>query len=232
VVQATVGTNVSNPEQVTVTFNPVIQRNILMVRIQTSTTSAPTRAQYFSAVNKLPLIYPLPTDPAEAIQYWILPGSEVVTANHDLTTLDGMDDFLDDLEDIQEDSADYKKLYGLVSQFFPLNRTGDSSPSDNLAFGWPLIMESIGHELGHVYGLDHAPCSNPGQAAPDDTDDDFVPANGLVGEVGVDVVGQAAFQPTVGDIMSYCGNQSPPYESEWISAYDWIKLFNRFREGL
>lgn len=224
-VQATVGSNVSNPETVTITFNPVGKLDILMVRVQTSTTSAPTRAQYFAAVNQLPLIYPIPTDPAEAITYWVLPGSEVVVANHDLTTLSGMDDFLDDLEDIQEDTADYKKLYGLVSNSFPLNRTGDSSPSDNVAFGWSFIMESVGHELGHVYGLKHAPCGGP-----DDTDDHFVPSNGQVGEVGVDVVGQATLPPTNGDIMSYCGSTgASPYESEWISAYDWIKLYNTFR---
>ena len=228
VAQATVGSNVSNPELVTVTFTPVGTLDILMVRVQTATTSAPTRAQYFSAVNQLPLIYPIPTDPAVAIRYWFIPGEEVVVANHDLTTQSGMDDFLDDLEDIQEDSADYKKLYGLVSQSFPLNRTGDSRPSDNVAFGWPLIMESVGHELGHVYGLQHAPCGSPGNF-PDDTDDDFVPSNGQVGEVGVDPVGQVAFVPTVGDIMSYCGNLTPPYEGEWISAYHWTKLFNHFR---
>ena len=224
-VQATVGSNVSNPEAVTMTFNPVGKLNILMVRVQTSTTSAPTRAQYFAAVNQLPLIYPIPTDPAEAITYWVLPGSEVVVANHDLTTLNGMDDFLDDLEDIQEDTADYKKLYGLVSDSFPLNRTGDSSPSDNVAFGWSFVMESVGHELGHVYGLQHAPCGGP-----DDTDDDFVPSNGQLGEVGVDVAGQATLPPTNGDIMSYCGSTgASPYENEWISAYDWIKLYNTFR---
>lgn len=222
--QASVGTNVSNPQAVAVTFTPVGQLNILMVRVQTSTTSAPTRGQYFAALNNLPLIYPIPTDPSTAIQYWVLPGSEVVIANHDLTTKSGMDDFLDDLEDIQEDSADYKKLYGLVSNSFPLARTGDSRPDDNVAFGWSLIMESIGHEMGHIYGLKHAPCGGP-----DDTDDNFVPANGKVGEVGVDVVGQVAMQPTAGDIMSYCGNQTPPYEGEWISAYDWTKLFLTFR---
>jgi hypothetical protein len=227
VAEATVGADVSNPELATVTFTPVETLNILMVRVQTSTTSAPTRAQYFSAVNRLTLIYPIPTDPAVAIQYWFIPGEEVVIANHDLTTQSGMDDFLDDLEDIQEDSADYKKLYGLVDQSFPLNRTGDSRPSDNVAFGWPLIMESVGHELGHVYGLKHAPCGGP-----DDTDDDFVPSNGKVGEVGVDVVGQVAFAPTVGDIMSYCGSRSLPYEGEWISAYDWTKLFLTFRGWL
>ena len=222
-VEATVGGDTSNPEAVDVTFTPVGKLNILMVRIQTGTTSPPTRAQYFAAVNKLPLIYPIPTDPGTAIQYWFIAGSEVVFANHDLTNTSGMDDFLDDLEDIQEDSADYKKLYGLVLDP-SLARTGDSRPSDNVAFGLSLIMESIGHELGHVYGLEHAPCGGP-----DDTDDDFVPPSGQVGDVGVDPAGQVAIQPTVGDIMSYCGNQTPPYEGEWISAYDWTKLFNNFR---
>jgi hypothetical protein len=223
-VEATVGTDVSNPQSATVTFTPLGKLNILIVRVQTSSTSAPTRAQYLSALNQLPLIYPIPTDPGQAIQYWFIPGSEVVFANHDLTTQSGMDDFLDDLEDIQEDSADYKKLYGLVSNSFPLNRTGDSRPSDNVAFGWSFIMESVGHELGHIYGLKHAPCGGP-----DDTDDNFVPSNGDVGEVGVDPVGQVAFSPNVGDIMSYCGNRSQPYESEWISAYDWTKLFLAFK---
>ncbi len=175
------------------------------------------------------MIYPIPTDPAVAINYWILPGSEVVTANHDLTTLNGMDDFLGDLEDIQEDSADYKKLYGLVASGFPLNRTGDSRESDNVAFGLPFIMESIGHELGHCFGLEHAPCGTPGNQ-PDDPDDEYVPPGGKIGEVGVDPVGQTAFQPTVGDFMSYCANQSDAtYEGQWISAYQWNNLLDFFK---
>lgn len=229
VVQATVGTNVSNPVNQDVSFTPVGKLNILMVRIQTSPGSAPTQEDYFNAVNRLPLIYPIPTDPAAAINYWILPGSEVVTANHDLTTLNGMDDFLGDLEDIQEDSADYKKLYGLVAKGFPLNRTGDSRESDNVAFGLPFIMESIGHELGHCFGLEHAPCGTPGNQ-PDDPDDEYVPPGGKVGEVGVDPVGQTAFQPTVGDFMSYCANQSDAtYEGQWISAYQWNNLLEVFK---
>jgi hypothetical protein len=232
VAQATAGANVSNPEEVAAEFFPIPQLQIVMVRVQTAISSAPTRAQYFTAVNKLPLIYPIPTDPAVAIQYWIVSGSEQVFANHDLTTQGGMDDFLDDLEDIQEDTDDdNKKLYGLLDPAANPNRTGDSRPSDNIGFGLPLIMESVGHELGHVYGLDHAPCGTPGNF-PDNTDDNFVPASGKVGEVGVDVAGQVAFPATVGDIMSYCGNLTPPYEGEWISAYDWDKLFIRFYLGI
>ena len=232
VAQATAGADVSNPEQVGVEFFPIPQLQIVMVRVQTKISSAPTRAQYFAAVNKLPMIYPIPTDPGTAIQYWTVSGSEQVFANHDLTTTDGMDDFLDDLEDIQEDTDDdNKKLYGLLDPSANPSRTGDSRPGDNVAFGLPLIMEAVGHELGHVYGLDHAPCGTPGNF-PDNTDDNFVPPTGKVGEVGVDVAGQVAFPATVGDIMSYCGNLTPPYEGEWISAYDWDKLFIRFYLGI
>jgi hypothetical protein len=224
VAQATVGSNVSNPQAATMTFSPVGQLNILIVRVQTATTSAPTRAQYLKALNRLPLIYPIPTDPAVSIQYW-LPGSEVVVCTQDLTTQDGMDDFLDDLEDIQEDSPDYKKLYGLVDNNAPMKRVGNSSDYDNVAFGYSFIMESIGHELGHLYDLDHAPCGNPDSPV----DDDFVPANGRIGEVGVDTVRQVAILPASGDIMSYCANRALPYENEWISAYHWTKLFMTFR---
>ncbi len=220
-VEATVNGDVSNPEAATVTFNPVGKLNILMVRVQTSTTSAPTREQYFAAVNTLPVIYPIPTDPGEAIQYWIIPGSEVVTANHDLTTDDGMDDFLDDLEDIQEDGEDYQKLWGLVSDSFPLKNPGTSRRHDNVAFGFSNVL-NIGHELGHLYGLDHAPCGGP-----DEPDGDFVPSSGLVGEVSVDAAAQLAFPPTMGDMMSYCGAIAEG--GRGMSAYDWTKLYLTFR---
>ena len=108
-----------------------------------------------------------------------------------------------------------------------MNRTGMARPWDNVAMGWPLIMESIAHELGHVYGLDHAPCGGP-----DDTDDDYVPSDGSIGDVGIDPSsGPAvtAFPASTGDIMSYCGDLgSTTYESEWISAYDWEKLLEEF----
>ena len=227
VAQATAGTNVSNPQEVSIEFFPVHQLQIIMVRVQTALSSAPTRAEYFAAVDRLPIIYPIPTDPRTAISYWIVSGSEQVFANHDLTTESGMKDFLDDLEDIQEDSDDdNKKLYGLITEAANPNRTGYSRRHDNVAFGLPRLMESIGHELGHVYGLDHAPCGNP-----EDPDDNFKPPDGKVGEVGVDVAGQVALAPTRGDIMSYCADTTQTYEGEWISAYDWDKLFIHFFLG-
>ena len=65
--------------------------------------------------------------------------------------------------------------------------------------------------------------------APADPDPDFVPAGGLVGEVGVDPVLLTAFPITSADLMSYCGDRgATTTEGCWISAYDYLKLFNRF----
>ncbi|WP_289355607.1 hypothetical protein [Paenibacillus sp. S-12] len=228
-VQATVGGNFSAPIQTSVSFTAVKQLDILMIRIASNGVPAPSQASYFAAVNQLPLIYPIPTDPGQAIRYWIIPGSEVVMNTHDLNTDDGMHDLLDDLEDIQEETSEEKKAYALIPNNVSMRRFGTSRKWDNVALGCSYIMESVGHELGHLYGLDHAPCGTSGNY-PKDTDDDFVPVNGLIGEVGVDVVGKVAFSPTVSDFMSYCGSLGLPYENQWISAYHWNKLFQNFRE--
>jgi hypothetical protein len=71
-------------------------------------------------------------------------------ANHDLTTDDGMGDFLEDLEDIQEDGENYQKLWGLVSDSAALKNPGISRQWDNVGFGISNVL-NIGHELGHWF---------------------------------------------------------------------------------
>jgi len=102
-----------------------------------------------------------------------------------------------------------------------MNRVGDST--ENQAYGYAGLTGSVAHELGHLYGLDHAPCGPPGGTQPTDTDDDFVPSNGDTGDVGVDVLAGTVFPASDGDFMSYCA-------PSWISAYHWSKLFDRFQE--
>lgn len=229
-VQATVGANVSNPVQAVVTFEPVPVLDILMVRVRTRTTPAPDQATYFANMNQLPLIFPIATSPGDSLRYWILPGSTEVFADYNLTTDDGMSDFLDDLEDIQEESADHKKLYGMTTAAAMMARTGTSREDDNVAFGLPFLMTAVGHELGHVYGLDHAPASGPG-GTPEDTDDDFEPSDASIGDVGVDVTAMVTFPATTRDFMSYAGTVGAlPYENLWVSAYHWTKLFNNLRD--
>lgn len=217
-VQSTVGASVSNPVELPLEFAPSPHLDILMVRVKSGSTPEPDRTAYFTAINRLPLVYPIAD--SGAISFWVVPGSEVVTNTHDLTNNDGMSDFLDDLEDIQEESADFKKLYALVPNSVNMARFGRSRPSDNVAVGWNFIMESVAHELGHVYGLKHAPCGGP-----DDTDDDFVPPDGSIGDVGVDPQALVAFVASTSDFMSYCGDRgASAYENQWISGYHWARL--------
>ena len=123
-------------------------------------------------------------------------------------TDDGMDDLLENIEDTQEDFDDDHKLYGMTPDGM-MKYYGGSA--ENQAIGFSCLMESIAHELGHRYGLDHAPCGGA-----EDTDGDFVPPSGRVGEVGVDVVGQVAFAPGTSDFMSYC------YEAESVQ-WRWLR---------
>lgn len=224
--QATVGASLSNPATVTISTTPTKQLQIIIMRINVGAASAPNLPTYLAATNRLPLVYPIATDPAMSIVYSLPPGSAVWTNTEDLSTDDGMDSLLEDIEDTQEDYDDDHKLYGMTPDCM-MRRYGMSS--ENQAIGYSCLMESIAHELGHLYGLDHAPCGSP-----DNPDDDYVPSSGLIGEVGVDVIGQVAFPLTTSDFMSYCGTKPCPcggagYEGQWVSSYHWNKLFNAFR---
>jgi hypothetical protein len=229
--QASVVGSTSAPLQLNATFRPVVPRNILMLRIGTPAVPPPDQATYLAALNALTTIYPIPTDPGEAIVYWIDPGHETYITSRNLNKkkpdgsedISDMDDLLEDIEDIQEDGEDWQKLYGLIPSGVPMNRIGDST--ENQAYGYAGLTGSVAHELGHLYDLKHAPCpkTGPPGVKPDKTDDDFVPASGNTGDVGVDVLAGSVFPATDGDFMSYC---SP----SWISAYHWSKLFGHFQE--
>ena len=74
----------------------------------------------------------------------------------------------------------------------------------------------IGHELGHVLSLRHAPCGGAG--GPDPA---FPQGDGSIGTWGYDFRdGGALVPPQARDIMSYCG---PP---RWMSDYGFTKALN------
>jgi hypothetical protein len=221
-VQASGGGSTSNPFQLTVQFQPTLVRSILIVRVQHGDSGTPPdEMTYFGVVNQLPQMYPIATNPAVSIRYQPAPGGEVYVNNHDLSTDDGWDDLMDDLEDIQEDFGDDDyKVFALLSSWPNAKWNGEGSDWDNIA---AAFAGGQWHELGHVYGLDHAPSDrcNP-DPKPDDVDDDYVPPDGSLGGVGVDPANNMAFAASSFDFMGYCGRG-------WVSAYHWVKLFNRFK---
>ncbi|MGW3101367.1 hypothetical protein [Streptomyces sp. NPDC001100] len=217
VVQATVAGTVSNPVEIAVDFHPSPVVDILMVRVQVGSIAPPSDADYIRTANTLPLRYPIADDPAASIRYWILPGQEVITTSRDLTGEDGWNDFMEDLEDVQEEAADYKFLYAMVDNSVYLGSiSGRARQSEHVAFGQNFTV-TFAHELAHLWGLKHAPCGSPA-----DVDDNFVPKDGRLGDVGVDPHSMTVWPASTGDFMSYCG-----FEDKWISGYHWSKLWLR-----
>lgn len=225
-VQATGGGSTSAPVALGVSFTATRPRRILMMRLEVDrpgvTWPAPTQATYLAMSNSLPVQYPIATDPAKSIIYATLPGRETYATSADLTTDDGWDSLKDDVEDLQEDYGDDDyKILALLPNGVPSKWGGWGSDWDNYAI---VFAGQQWHELGHAYGLDHAPSQacNP-NPYPDNVDDDFAPPNGMLGGNGVDVVNRRAFSgASTFDTMAYCFPR-------WMSGYHWRKLFNRFK---
>ncbi|MEU1599169.1 fibronectin type III domain-containing protein [Streptomyces sp. NPDC005708] len=215
--QATVAGTVSNPMEITVEFHPSPVIDILEVRVQVGSIAPPSDADYIRTGNTLPLrYYPIADDPATSIRYWILPGQEVITCNRDLTSHDGHHEFLEDLEDIQEEAPDSHFMYAMVANTVDLDGIeGISHPPDHVAFGLTGVAV-FAHELAHLWGLLHAPCGTA-----DSVDDHFVPTDGTLGDVGVDPHLMFPWPASTFDLMGECG----PPEFRWISGYHWTKLW-------
>lgn len=93
-----------------------------------------------------------------------------------------------------------------------IDKGGLAAPWINAAVSKP-IRAHMTHELGHLFGLNHAPCGNP-----DNIDPYYPRTDGRIGDWGYVAAstGAGLVRPNLYDLMSYC-------TPSWISAYSFTK---------
>jgi hypothetical protein len=133
-----------------------------------------------------------------------------------LDTDDGWLQLLREIEALRDADGSMRYYYGVHTNP-PNARYG------GLGYvGWPAAIgydqavdgwETFAHELGHNFGLYHAPCGGPGGVDPE-----FPYVDGGIGVFGYDLINRVARHPaTYKDLMTYCG-------PEWISDYNYEKV--------
>jgi hypothetical protein len=144
--------------------------------------------------------------------------------NHDLTTKDGWDDLLDDVEDERDDAdeADNVRWLGIVpaSERFAgakIGLQGDAGTPGPVALAIADRPDVAAHELGHTCGLHHVNQPPSGDNRPDGPYD-VADNNGLLRRPYFDVHAQTT-TGMAGDLMSYL-------QPVRTGMSTWVRLFN------
>jgi photosystem II stability/assembly factor-like uncharacterized protein len=112
------------------------------------------------------------------------------------------------------------KYYGLLpdSPDHPYPYFGIAYLNSAVGLGVASRLETTAHELGHTFGLEHAPCGGPLHV-----DANYPFGDGRIGDIGLNVRLRQPVPAWHVDLMSYC-------QPRWISAYHYEKLFDTLNQ--
>ncbi|HCT58659.1 MAG TPA: hypothetical protein DGD08_15750 [Gemmatimonas aurantiaca] len=103
--------------------------------------------------------------------------------------------------------------YGVVKTNYSSGSAGFGNQPGKAAVGWDeasTYQRIFAHEIGHNFGLGHAPCGVSGSAA-------YPYAGGVIGAWGWNAKTNTLVAPTVTDVMGYCSSQ-------WVSDWTWSRV--------
>ena len=136
----------------------------------------------------------------------------------------GFNSILESLLDLRGDSEDF--YLGLLPNGVGLTQPLGAS-SGGAAVGPFSDPRVVAHELGHLFGRDHAPCDNVGRCAnPPDPDSNY-PHYGAfpsdsIGEFGYDPLANKVFSPQ--GSYDFMGYSNPTFGPPWVSPYTYTGL--------
>ncbi len=184
-------------------------------------TAAPLPSDFATLFSKTELLYPIPS--VTQTGYMTMDYDDDIKS--DISKgCDHFDDLRDDIKDLRGDSTDV--FYGLLNTGVDTGSVGGCGGSGGAGVGIIGGGGTAAHEMGHVFGRQHAPCDNVTRCArPLNTDDNYPDYSGFdsdsIGEFGFNTTDGSVLNPgNAHDMMGYSGNA-------WISPYTYKALMTR-----